>query len=207
MKTWIHAIVMGTTRLGPGYRAGIWFQGCPFRCSGCIAPDTLPPEAGVVMDTEEIVQTIKADSRINGVTCSGGEPFAQAEALDALLRGVQSTQCGTIVFSGYRLEYLRQRSVHAPAFADALGLIDVLIDGVYMEERNNSQMQMRGSDNQRIHFLTDRYMNDKTYFETYDRESFEMQPTISGETMLVGVPSRRVSEVWTILGPTGGYTK
>ena len=159
------------------------------------------------MDVGEIVREIRDDSRIEGVTCSGGEPFAQAEALAAILRGVRSSQCGTIVFSGYRLEYLRQRAAREPAIAEALGLIDVLIDGVYMEERNNSHLRMRGSDNQRIHFLTDRYMNDKAYFETYDRESFEVQPTISGETMLVGVPSRRVSEVWTILGPTGGHTR
>jgi len=154
------------------------------------------------MDTEEIVHTIKANDRIEGVTCSGGEPFAQAEALAAILRGVRSSQCGTIVFSGYRLEYLRQRDVHDSAIADALGLIDVLIDGVYMEERNNSHMQMRGSDNQRIHFLTDRYANDQSYFKIYNREAFEIRPTISGEAMLIGVPTRQASELWTILVPT-----
>ena len=87
------------------------------------------------------------------------------------------------------------------AVADALRLIDVLIDGVYVESRNNGHLGMHGSDNQRVHHLTDRYKGE-SYFETYDRDRFEMRPAISGETMLVGVPSRRASDLWTILGPT-----
>ena len=202
IKVQIHAIVIGTTRLGPGYRAGIWFQGCPFRCPGCIAPDTLETDAGIAMDVGEIIRAIAADSRIDGVTCSGGEPFAQPQALTTILRDLRNSQRGVIVFSGYKLEYLRQRGASEPAISDALGLVDVLIDGVYIQDRNSSDMQMRGSDNQRIHFLTDRYANDRSYFETYNRETFEIRPTISGETMLIGVPTRQASTLWTILGTT-----
>ena len=194
--------MIGTTRLGPGYRAGIWFQGCPFRCPGCIAPDTLETDSGIAMDVGEIIQAIEADSRIEGITCSGGEPFAQPQALTAILRGLQNSQHGVIVFSGYKLAYLRQRGASESAIADALAQIDVLIDGVYIQERNSSDMQMRGSDNQRIHFLTDRYANDRSYFETYNREAFEIRPTVSGETMLIGVPTRQASALWTILGTT-----
>ena len=194
--------MIGTKRLGPGYRAGIWFQGCPFQCPGCIAPDTLEIEAGIAMDTGEIIQAIEADSCIEGITCSGGEPFAQPHALTAILKGLRNPQRGVIVFSGYKLEYLRQRGASEPAIADALKQIDVLIDGVYIQERNSGNMKMRGSDNQRIHFLTDRYANERSYFKTYNREAFEIRPTVSGETMLVGVPTQRASELWTILGAT-----
>ena len=110
------------------------------------------------------------------------------------------------MFSGYKLEYLRQRGTSEPAIADALKQVDVLIDGVYLQERNSSDMQMRGSDNQRIHYLTDRYANEQSYFETYNREAFEIRPTVSGETMLIGVPTRRASELWTILGATNELT-
>lgn len=206
IKARIHALVIGTTRLGPGYRAGIWFQGCPFRCSGCIAPDTLETDAGVVMDVEEIIRTIGTDDRIEGVTCSGGEPFAQPQALAAILGGLRNSQHGVIVFSGYRLEYLRQRGASEPDIANALGLIDVLIDGVYIEKRNTSHTQMRGSDNQRIYFLTDRYETERSYFETYNREAFEIRPVVSGEAMLIGVPTRRASALWTILGAASQVT-
>ena len=94
IKAQIHAIVVGTTRLGPGYRAGIWLQGCPFRCPGCIAPGTLASDAGAAMDVSEVVRIIAQDSRIDGVTCSGGEPFAQAGALAAILFGRTGVQAG-----------------------------------------------------------------------------------------------------------------
>ena len=154
------------------------------------------------MDVGEIIRAIEADSRIEGITCSGGEPFAQPQALTAILRGLRNSQRGVIVFSGYKLAYLRQRGASEPAIADALEQIDVLIDGVYIQERNSSDLRMRGSDNQRIHFLTDRYASDRSYFQTYNRETFEIRPTISGETMLIGVPTRQASELWTILGTT-----
>ncbi len=163
------------------------------------------------MDVAEIIRAIEADSRIDGITCSGGEPFAQPQALTAILKGLQNSQRGVIVFSGYKLEYLRQRGASEPAIADALRLVDVLIDGVYIEDRNSSNTQMRGSDNQHIHFLTDRYADEQSYFQTYNREAFEIRPTVSGETMLIGVPTRRASELWTILGATkdstGGHAK
>ena len=200
MNARIHAIVTGTTRLGPGHRAAIWFQGCPFQCSGCLAPGTLAVGAGTVMSVEEIIGTIDADGRIDGITCSGGEPFAQPRALAAILGGLRDTRRGVIVFSGYTLEHLWQRGASEPAVADALGLIDVLIDGAYRSERNDDGRQMRGSDNQRIHFLTGRYVSEREYFEVYNREMFEIRPTISGEAMLIGVPTRRTSEIWTILG-------
>ena len=158
------------------------------------------------MEVEEIIRAIGADGGIEGITCSGGEPFAQPQALAAILGGLRNSQCGVIVFSGYRLEYLRQRGASEPAIADALGLVDVLIDGIYVENRNTSYTQMRGSDNQRIHFLTDRYEAERSYFETYNREAFEIRPTISGEAMLIGVPTQRASALWTILGATNQAT-
>ena len=39
------------TTLGPGRRAGIWFQGCTIRCPGCMSVDTWPrrPERNVTV--------------------------------------------------------------------------------------------------------------------------------------------------------------
>ena len=156
------------------------------------------------MDVDEVIREIQADGRIEGVTCSGGEPFAQADALAAILGGLQTPECGTIVFSGYRLEHLMRRSQHDVAIAKALAQIDVLIDGVYLEEKNKSRSTMRGSDNQRVHYLTERYKGEHAYFDGYDRDAFEMRATNFGDTMLVGVPSRRAVDVWTILAPSKG---
>lgn len=199
----IHALVIGVTRLGPGRRAGIWFQGCPFRCRGCITPGALSFAGGTEMDVTEVIRALRRSGDLDGVTCSGGEPFAQPEALAAILDATRCLRYGNVVFSGYQLEYLRSLGLRDPAIAKALGLIDVLVDGIYIEERNRGHTWMRGSDNQRIHFLTDRSREEGEYFERYDRESFEIRPTVVGEAMLIGVPSRRAGDVWNILGATG----
>ena len=199
----IHAVVVGSARLGPGRRAVVWFQGCPFRCRGCITPGALSFDGGTVMDVGEVVRGINTGGDVDGVTCSGGEPFAQPDALAAILRGTRRLRLGSIVFSGYELDDLRRLGSHRPAVADALALVDVLIDGFYIEAANVSKMGLRGSDNQRIHFLTDRGREELDYFSTYDRAAFEILPTAAGEAMLVGVPSRRAGSVWQILGAAG----
>eukprot|EP01031_Cornospumella_fuschlensis_P012437 gene12437-15196_t len=44
--------------LGPGLRAVIWVQGCPFRCSGCVAPETLPFFGGEIIATADLAQRL-----------------------------------------------------------------------------------------------------------------------------------------------------
>jgi len=68
------------TALGPGRRLGIWVQGCPLACSGCMSRHTWDPAGGRLVDLDEIVElwrTVLADGA-DGVTVSGGEPLAQA---------------------------------------------------------------------------------------------------------------------------------
>ena len=69
---------------GPGIRAVVWVQGCPFRCKGCFNERFQPfsPATGIPVDT--LAGTILALPGIDGVTFSGGEPFAQAGPLAEL---------------------------------------------------------------------------------------------------------------------------
>jgi len=57
--------------------------------------------------------------------------------------------CGIQVFSGFLLEDLRGQA----ECAALLDRIDVLIDGAYIKEQNDGQATLRGSLNQRIHYL------------------------------------------------------
>ena len=154
------------------------------------------------MDVVEVIREIERDGDLDGVTCSGGEPFAQPEALAAILHATLPVRYGNVVFSGYRLEHLRDLGSRDASVAKALALIDVLIDGIYIDERNHGDARMRGSENQRIHYLTDRGREQRAYFDAYDRESFEIRPTVTGESMLIGVPSRRAGALWDVLGAT-----
>ncbi|HUH04502.1 MAG TPA: 4Fe-4S cluster-binding domain-containing protein, partial [Kofleriaceae bacterium] len=90
---------------------------------------------------------------IEGVSISGGEPFEQPDGLLELLRRVRAeTALSVLVFSGFTLEELATRPL-APA---VLEHIDVLIDGRYQAPQRLAR-GLRGSHNQRIQLLTDRY--------------------------------------------------
>ena len=64
---------------GPGLRFTLFTQGCPHRGPGCHNPQTHDPGGGSEMSAGEIVGLILKNPLTDGVTFSGGEPFAQAE--------------------------------------------------------------------------------------------------------------------------------
>ena len=69
---------------GPGIRAVVWVQGCPFRCEGCFNERFLPFSPAQQVSVSELAGTILSLPGIDGVTFSGGEPFAQAGPLAEL---------------------------------------------------------------------------------------------------------------------------
>jgi len=136
------------TALGPGRRVGIWFQGCSIRCPGCISADTwaaTKPSFAV----GDVLVSIKPWLIVaDGITISGGEPFDQAEALELLLRGLRAERAGDIlVFSGYPLEALQAHLSRMD------GLIDAIVSDPF-ERTATQSLRLRGSDNQRLTFLT-----------------------------------------------------
>ncbi|MBE0697352.1 MAG: radical SAM protein, partial [Anaerolineaceae bacterium] len=82
----IAAICKGTRSLGPGLRAVVWVQGCPFQCPGCIAPDWIPIHPSHLYSPEQLVDDLLGDPHIQGLTFSGGEPMLQAVGLAFLSR-------------------------------------------------------------------------------------------------------------------------
>ena len=77
---------------GPGIRTVVFLQGCPLRCWWCHNPETQPsrsPDARE-MGITELAAELERDARYwersgGGVTLSGGEPLAQADATDELV--------------------------------------------------------------------------------------------------------------------------
>ncbi|MEU6099974.1 4Fe-4S single cluster domain-containing protein [Streptomyces flaveolus] len=143
------------TVLGPGNRAVIWVQGCPLRCHGCVAAETLPFEGGTAYTVGELADWLCALPDVEGVTLSGGEPFSQAAPLAALLDAVRARRPGlsAMAYSGFRYEALRKAGPDRQAL---LRRLDLLVDGPYVAARH-AGLRWRGSANQRIVALTDRY--------------------------------------------------
>lgn len=143
------------TVLGPGVRAVLWVQGCPLRCPGCVAPETLPFAGGEIVQVSTLAEELIALQGIEGLTFSGGEPMAQAAALTELVHQVRASRDVSVVcYSGFPLAYLRSKGT--PAQHELFKRLDILIDGPYLRRRH-TDLRWRGSDNQRVHFLSSRY--------------------------------------------------
>lgn len=143
------------TVLGPGVRAVLWVQGCPLRCPGCVAPETLPFAGGEVVEVSRLASDIISLPGIEGLTFSGGEPMSQAAALTELLDIVHAHRDLSVVcYTGFPLGHLR--SVGTPVQRELMKRVDILIDGPYLRQRHTT-LRWRGSDNQQLHFLSPRY--------------------------------------------------
>lgn len=132
---------------GKGLRFVIFGQGCPHRCPGCHNPQTHNFSGGKFVPISSLVQEIRKNPLLQGVTFSGGEPFAQPEAFAQLAREIKATcrQLDITVYSGYTYEQL----VDLSGAAELLGLCDYLIDGPFLLEERDISLKFRGSRNQR----------------------------------------------------------
>src|SRR5262245_42859310 len=143
------------TVLGPGTRAVLWVQGCPFRCPGCVAPETLPFEGGEVVEVDALAGELLALPDIEGVTFSGGEPMSQPAALCTLVDRIREKRdLSFLSYTGFMIEQLARGGTAAQQ--ELLGRLDILIDGPYIAARHTDK-RWRGSDNQRVLFLSPRH--------------------------------------------------
>lgn len=137
---------------GPGERFVVWVQGCPLACPGCWNPDTWSFEHRDMRAVDDLAASILATEGIEGVTFTGGEPFAQARALAKLAEQLQSAGLSVVVFTGYDIAELRR-----PEHRALLTSTDVLVAGRYVEALRATGLAWRSSTNQHVHFLSDRY--------------------------------------------------
>ena len=143
--------------LGPGNRIGIWFCGCPRRCEGCSNPelwefqDRYKTSLATVMS---LIEKIAQANIVDGFTITGGDPFFQPDPLSRLLEQIKKISYDILVYTGY-MKY----ELPAPLLKN----IAVLIDAPYIENRNNN-CRLRGSDNQTIYILNEKY---RATYENY----------------------------------------
>ena len=186
-----------TQCLGPGERSVLWVQGCDRRCEGCIAEGLQDRSGGSMIAVPELAEQITETQGIEGLTISGGEPFLQAQPLADLLAIVKENrpELGVIVYTGFLYEDLLEETEALPL----LSRTDLLIDGPYQIALDDGK-GMRGSSNQRLLFLTDRYK------DVMLPQSRKTELRIAGDRMqLIGIPSVAAKEMLAVLhGGNGG---
>ena len=180
----VHSIVRRSAVNGAGQRFVIWVQGCTLGCRGCFNSEACSPQGGYDASVDDVVRDILGADGIEGVTLSGGEPFQQPRPLAELCRRVKEAGLSVFVFSGYTLGEIQASS--DPAAHCLLGLIDILLAGRFVETRACRSL-WRGSENQTVHFLTDRYRA-----QDFDLDSGAAEVEVilgrSGEVVITGFP-------------------
>ncbi len=143
-----HNITKDDMKNGYGLRCVLWLSGCNHKCKGCHNELTWDCHSGVPFDIEaknEVFHELEK-SYIQGVTLSGGDPLfsANLEEVKVLMEEIKEKfpKKDIWVYTGYTWEEISDW--------DIVKLIDVLVDGRYVEELKNTQLHWRGSANQRI---------------------------------------------------------
>ena len=152
-------IIFNDISAAPGLCVTLFTQGCPHRCPGCHNPETWSFDGGkeFTLDTmEEIINGLKAQGIQRNFCVMGGEPLCEENAL-LTYTSIQRVKMDLpetkiYVWTGYTLEELKQSN--NLYIQECLKIIDVLIDGPYIESERDITLSMRGSRNQRIIDLT-----------------------------------------------------
>jgi anaerobic ribonucleoside-triphosphate reductase activating protein len=164
---------------GPGERFVLWLQGCGLGCPSCWNPEMWSFESRQRMSVEDVAALIFNTRGIEGVTFTGGEPFAQAPALLPLARRIRAAGLSLMVFTGHELDELRSRAAR-----QLLAEVDVLVAGRFLLAERDLSLAWRGSRNQKLLFLSNRY-NDA---DALPGNQLELHLNETGEVSLTGFP-------------------
>ena len=143
---------------GPGVRVSLFVSGCRHHCKGCFNAETWDFGYGKPFTEEtgrEILRLLEP-SYIQGFTVLGGEPFEpeNQRVLLPFLKKVRERfpKKNIWCYTGYLFdkELLGESRARCECTDEMLSLIDVLVDGEFVQELYSVALAFRGSENQRI---------------------------------------------------------
>lgn len=145
-KLSILEIIEDTTVDGPGFRTSVYAAGCPNACPGCHNPQSWDIANGRLMTTEEILDIILADPFAD-VTFTGGDPMFQPMEFAELARAIRE-HCDKNIwcYTGFLFENILRNDAQRAL----LELVDVLVDGPFVQSLRDESLLFRGSSNQRL---------------------------------------------------------
>ena len=143
---------------GPGVRVSLFVSGCRNHCPGCFQPETWDFDFGEDFTEEvenKIIDSLSPDY-VDGLTLLGGEPMEKVNqrALLPFVKRVKAAypQKDIWCYTGYTLEtdLLSPSRARCEVTDEMLSLIDVLVDGEFVEAERDLTLLFRGSRNQRL---------------------------------------------------------
>lgn len=150
-----HDITTNDMKNGDGLRTVLWVAGCSHHCKGCHNPITWDADGGIEFDekAEEELFSKLSQEHISGITFSGGDPLFvpnRQEILRLIKKVRKEFPNKTIwLYTGFKYETLLYLIADDPVVS-ILENIDVLVDGVFIEELKDVNYHWAGSTNQRV---------------------------------------------------------
>ncbi len=143
---------------GEGVRVSLFVSGCTHHCKNCFNPETWSFEYGkpFTKETEDYIIECLSPDYIDGLSLLGGEPFEpqNQEVLLPFLRKVKNELPNKNIwcYTGYLFdrELLSESRARCEFTDEMLSLIDVLVDGEFVQAMHDISLAFRGSSNQRI---------------------------------------------------------
>lgn len=140
---------------GPGTRCSLFVAGCLHKCPGCYNKTTWKPDSGIPFTKEvedQIIADLNSDRiKLQGLSLSGGDPL-HPENISTILHLVKRVRAecpgkDIWAWTGYKMEELNLKQMKV------VDLINVLVDGKFVEKLKDPSLLWRGSSNQVIHRL------------------------------------------------------
>jgi len=142
---------------GPGVRVSLFVSGCSHHCKNCFNEEAWDYTYGAPYTEAEDRRILDglAPAHITGFSLLGGEPMDpmnQKTVLEIVKKVKAAYPEKTIwCYSGYTYENLLAGKVgDKETVCELLSLLDVLVDGKFVEELKDLKLRFRGSSNQRL---------------------------------------------------------
>lgn len=138
---------------GEGVRVSLFVSGCRLKCPCCFNKQQQNFKYGELF-TSQILEKIKEEvsqDYITGLSVLGGEPLDPLNyrtVLNICKCIKEDTGKSVWVWTGYTKEELEARDA-----TEIFKYIDVLVDGRYVKELREANLEWRGSSNQRVIYL------------------------------------------------------
>ncbi len=142
---------------GTGVRISLFVSGCRHHCKNCFNSEAWDFAYGepYTEETEKYILELADHDYVSGLSLLGGEPFEpenRPELIKLCRKFRERFPEKTIwCYSGFTIEQLRSPELpEASTSLELLSLLDVLVDGKFVEELKDISLEFRGSSNQRI---------------------------------------------------------
>ena len=143
-----HNITKDDMLNGDGLRVVLWVAGCNHGCPGCQNPITWDVNGGLPFteaEKSEIFEELSKDY-VSGITFSGGDPLhpANRETIGELVEEIKREYPFKTIwlYTGYLWEEIRDLPF--------ISLIDVIVDGRFIQKQKENTLKWKGSRNQRV---------------------------------------------------------